>query len=376
VRLGFLSVAIVLLAWANCPAATGSSIAYSTTTWNGIPVHFVSVNLNSPDLKVTVSLAEDGPGSSESFHSMLRRTRPAAAVTGTFFCTRSLLPTGDIVIEGRQVYSGSLGKGVCITSDNNVEFVPYREGRRSGWQGYQTVLCAGPTLVQDGKVFLSPKTEGFTDPGLFGQKRRTAIGVTPGNKLLLVSVDRPIYLRSLAKIMLHLGAVDAVDLDGGSSSALYCNGRFVSRPGRRLTNLLVVYDSLTDYHQRRYALAPQFRNPGASITMAAGSPSVGTVDDILAEEAPGMVLGYRGWISRHRPDELSNRGYNPARQAPGHSGAIPIAEISAPEPTVDTEDRPNPFPLDLQIDLAPAVPRSTSPTPHSAQKDDPGTPNT
>jgi exopolysaccharide biosynthesis protein len=31
-------------------------------------------------------------------------------------------------------------------------------------------------------------------------------------------------------------------LDGGSSSALYSNGQFITKPGRKLTNLILVYD--------------------------------------------------------------------------------------------------------------------------------------
>ena len=273
-RLGFLFVTIVLLAWASCPTGAASNVAYSRSSWNGIPVHVVFANLNSPDLKVTVSLAENGAGRSESFSSMLSRVRPAAAVTGTFFCTRSLLPTGDIVIEGMRVHAGSVGTGICFTPEKTVEFVPFSAGQRSGWQGYETVLCAGPRLVQNGSLFLIPREEGFTDPALFGKKKRTALGVTDSNKLLLVVVDRPIYLRTLAKIMLHLGAVDAVDLDGGSSSALYCNGRLISRPGRNLTNLLVVYDSLTDYYHHRQALAPQLRERIAASAKADTAPDL------------------------------------------------------------------------------------------------------
>ena len=170
-----------------------------------------------------------------------------------------------------KVHKGVVGTGVCFTPNNTVRYMPIKSGHLTGWEGYETVLCAGPTLVKDGSIFLCPKDQGFTDPGLFGKTKRTAMGTTANNKLILVVVDTPIQLRTLARIMLKLGAIDAVDLDGGTSSALYHNGRTISHPGRRLTNLLVVYDSLTDYYHHRQALAPQLRNtvaaepkPGAS----------------------------------------------------------------------------------------------------------------
>ena len=259
----YLLITSLLLIY--CSAQAAQNIAYSKVFLNGARVHVVAVNLNSPDLKVTVSLTKNGSGSSESFSSMLNRLQPAAAITGTFFCTRNLKPTGDIVVEGMKIHKGVVGTGVCFTSDNTVHYMPIRSGHRTDWEGYETVLCAGPTLVRNGSIFLCPKDEGFTDPGLFGKEKRTAIGTTANNKLMLVVVDTPIQLRTLAKIMLSLGAVDAVDLDGGSSSALYCNRRTISHPSRKLTNLLVVYDSLTDYYHHRQALAPQLRNTVATM---------------------------------------------------------------------------------------------------------------
>lgn len=276
----FLAIAGLLLISASCLAETGSNMAYRKTSWNGARVHVVYVNLNSPDLKVTVSLTKNGSGSSEPFSSMLNRLQPAAAITGTFFCTRSLLPTGDIVIEGKRVHSGSLGTGICFTPENSVEFVPFSTGQQTGWQGYDTVLCGGPTLVRNGRLFLSPRHQGFTDPALFRKKKRSALGITSSNKLLLVVVDTGVHLRALAKIMLHLGAVNAVSLDGGASSALYYDGRLISRPGRKLTNLLVVYDSLAGYYRHRQAPAPQLREPIVQHTespRAASPPEISSI---------------------------------------------------------------------------------------------------
>lgn len=266
-------------------AQAGQNIAYSKVFLNGARVHVVTVNLNSPDLKVTVSLTKNGSGSAESFTSMLNRLQPAAAITGTFFCTRSLQPTGDIVIEGMKVHQGVTGTGVCFTSDNTVEYLPYKSGHSTDWQGYDTVLCAGPTLVRNGSIFLCPRDQGFTDPGLFPRKKRSAMGTTANNKLMLVVVDTPVQLRTLAKIMLGLGAVNAVDLDGGSSSALYSNGRMISRPGRKLTNLLIVYDSLYDYYHHRQALAPQLRNAMA----AKPKPALSDPSPIALAHQPAQV---------------------------------------------------------------------------------------
>ena len=38
--------------------------------------------------------------------------------------------------------------------------------------------------------------------------------------------------------MLELGCVEAMNLDGGGSRGLYCNGEFKAVPGRPLTTVL------------------------------------------------------------------------------------------------------------------------------------------
>jgi hypothetical protein len=235
---------ILILLAITCAAcatrANSSSIAYRKQVVHSVPVHVIYVDLNNRDVKVTVALAKHGRGSSEPASSMIARTAPKAAITGTFFDTRSLLPTGDIVIDGIRAHAGCLGPALCVTPDNNARIIPHKLRDRQSTD-YETVLAGGPTLLQDGRVAINARAEGFRDPALFRHALRTAVGLTASNKMLLVSVNRPISMRKLAYIMLDLGAKDAMMLDGGSSTAMYANGRFVSHPGRRLTNLLTVH---------------------------------------------------------------------------------------------------------------------------------------
>jgi hypothetical protein len=158
-----------------------------------------------------------------------------------------LIPVGDIVINGRSVHSGAFGTGVCFTPDNKVAFLDPRIGRQNEWSGYDSVVCTGPRLIRDGRVRVDPRSEGFRDSSLFRKRPRAAIGVTKWNKLLLVTVNRPVYLSQLAKAMRKLGAINAVGLDGGSSSALYYKGSYITRPRRQLTNILTIYGETWQY---------------------------------------------------------------------------------------------------------------------------------
>lgn len=257
--IGGALVVAALCVVARTPASAGS-LAYEKRRASGVPVHLVTVNLNDPNVKVSVALARGQVGRFESFRGIVHRTRPTAALTGTFFSPRTAWPTGDIVIDGRWLATGRVGTAIAITPENKVRFIRLRGGGARRWSEYDTVLGGGPRLLTAGRITLAPRAEGFRDRGLYTRRPRTAVGVTRSGKLLWVSVRRPIYLRRLARIMQALGARDAVAMDGGSSTAMFYRGRFVSRPGRALTNVLVAYDSTRAYAQARAHLAadPRF----------------------------------------------------------------------------------------------------------------------
>jgi len=201
----------------------------------------ITVDLNDRRVVVSPSLAIGGVGKAESFASAVKRLRPKAAVNGTFFSKRNLRPVGDIVVGGRLAHFGGMGTALAFAADG-VDFIRLPKSRRVDWTGYQGALAAGPLLVWDGFAKPAPGGEGFGDPHVFARAApRTAVGVTKNNRLLLVTTVRGSSLGRLAQAMRDLGAVYAVNLDGGSSAAMWYDGRMIRSPRRQLTNLLCVY---------------------------------------------------------------------------------------------------------------------------------------
>jgi hypothetical protein len=107
------------------------------------------------------------------------------------------------------------------------------------------IVNGGPRLLSGGSPDITAYAEGFHWPEnpefyyRFGVRRnpRTLVGTTPGGSLLLVAVDgrRPGYsvgasFEESAQIMKALGAEEAVNLDGGGSTAMTLGQRLVTRP--------------------------------------------------------------------------------------------------------------------------------------------------
>ena len=178
----------IILALLTIGASPGvaANVAYRVQFVNGFGCHVVQVNLSSPNVKVTPIVSLRFPGGAEPMMQMCRRERPDAAITGTFFSKTTLLPVGDIVIDGRLAYFGGMGSAIAITGSNRVaiERLPY--GRRQDWSAFESVLACGPLLLQAGEIALAPAHERFRDPHVLGPRRRTAAGLTAANKPLMV----------------------------------------------------------------------------------------------------------------------------------------------------------------------------------------------
>jgi hypothetical protein len=253
--------ALTLIGLATAPArAAGSAVNYRKVIVGRTPAHVVQVDLSRRDVRVSVALAEAGIGDQESWSRFIARTRPAAAITGTYFDTATAIPIGSLVIHGTPVHWGQFRSALGITRENEAAFLTARGGKSADWERYQALIHAGPRLLTSGKTTVNPRAEGFRDPAIFQRKQRAAVGLTRSGKLLLVAVHRPIYLRDMAYIMGKLGARDAMALDGGCSTGLYYRGKSYVVPRRSLTNLLVIYESEASYMRNAKQLAPAVRD--------------------------------------------------------------------------------------------------------------------
>lgn len=221
-------------------------------TWEligGVGVNVVFVNTQPANVRfLTGFAAEADPARGffprEDFYRTVKRYKPRVAINGTYFHLLNGQPTGAIVRHGRFLYDGRWGTTICIDRKGHVSF-RYQSGvlgHNRGWDGVENAITTGPTLVRDGRLYMHARKEGFKDPAVLGCARRSALGLTWDNRLVLVTVETPISLNRLGNIMLRLNCKAAANLDGGSSTALYCNGEFVSKPHRRLSNVLLVYD--------------------------------------------------------------------------------------------------------------------------------------
>lgn len=146
-------------------------------------------------------------------------------------------------------------------------------GAALGTADHLHVLNGGPTLLRRGRLVRRDRTEGWEISPALGAARatlihnwsvrrnpRTAFGITADGRLLLLVADgrgaaqtpgrdRPLgvglTIEELRRVMRHLGAVEAINLDGGGSSTLVIGSTVRNLPSdggaeRPVANALVL----------------------------------------------------------------------------------------------------------------------------------------
>jgi exopolysaccharide biosynthesis protein len=101
----------------------------------------------------------------------------------------------------------------------------------------ETAIGGGPVLVQNKKIRVTNKEEQMFVNGENDRHPRTAMGYTNDNKLIILMIQgrfpgeaEGVTLHEEAEILLSLGCVEALNLDGGGSSSMLINGHKTIKP--------------------------------------------------------------------------------------------------------------------------------------------------
>ena len=97
-------------------------------------------------------------------------------------------------------------------------------------------MHAGPILISGSKLYVTTEEEVFFNTPVDGVQPRSAIGYNENGDVIMMVVDgrqvesRGVYLKELALLMSQFKCIEALNLDGGGSSALFVDGDLVNRP--------------------------------------------------------------------------------------------------------------------------------------------------
>ncbi|MDP8961070.1 MAG: phosphodiester glycosidase family protein [Actinomycetota bacterium] len=160
------------------------------------------------------------------------RTDSDAVVTTVTRAGNSNIPARGTVLAAEGAGAAALG-GIRVGDRLHLRVLT----TPPEWEQADQAMAAGPLVLRNGTP-TSPgewRSEGFAAPHHLPHPR-TVIGFTPAGEALLVTVDgrrpdsRGLTTLEVAHLMQHLGAVDALMMDGGGSTTMAVRGQATNVP--------------------------------------------------------------------------------------------------------------------------------------------------
>lgn len=121
--------------------------------------------------------------------------------------------------------------------DGNVIGLMYHKLKFKKWK-QKTAIGGGPVLVQNGKIKITNEEElKFTGKAISDKHPRTCMGYTNDGYLIIMAIQgrfpgiaEGATLEQEAKLLINLGCIEALNLDGGGSSCMLVNGKETIKP--------------------------------------------------------------------------------------------------------------------------------------------------
>ncbi len=122
--------------------------------------------------------------------------------------------------------ASQLPTGTTVSISSNTTPVDFNR--------YPYIVGAGPLLIQNNQIVLDAKSEKFSNAFIAEKAIRSGICTTATGTLMITAVHNRAggagpNLAEHAQLMKLLGCVNALNLDGGSSTSLYLGGQLLDR---------------------------------------------------------------------------------------------------------------------------------------------------
>lgn len=236
---------------ALAPGVVEKSYSFKDNEGKRVEAFVIEVDTKNPKVSIEAATPKDStvPGLEtvrQQANTLISKgEQVVAGVNADFYNMATGEPIGTVIKDGTMVkelpqgwkFFGIKKDGTPVIGDYDI----YSQVKGN----LEEALGGKSILVKDGKVFETPQTGADREP-------RTAVGIKKDGKMFFVTVDgrqepysAGLSMTNLANLMISMGAVEALNLDGGGSST-----HLARVPG---TDSLEVKNSPSDMGERSVA---------------------------------------------------------------------------------------------------------------------------
>ncbi|MBU5592263.1 phosphodiester glycosidase family protein [Clostridium sp. MSJ-4] len=212
--------------------------------------------------RVKVAYSDNSGRKGEEISAIVEKNNALAGVNGGGFTPNfddrsseySNIPLGIIISEGNLIYPEDEDKinlsdemEICAITKEGILIVGSYSYKELVNLNVQEAVSFGPILIKEGKA-VDIRYNSIWGGGM---SQRTVIGQKYDGSIILIVIEGNLHPRAgaslaeLQQLMLDLGAINAMNLDGGNSVIMYKDGKAVNEPkgsqaSRNLSSAIIV----------------------------------------------------------------------------------------------------------------------------------------
>ncbi|SUY48446.1 exopolysaccharide biosynthesis protein [Clostridium putrefaciens] len=194
--------------------------------------------------RVKVGYSDEGGKKGEEISAIIKNNNAIAGINGGGFMTNfdeeyTNTPLGIIMSEGKLIYPKAESEinlndemEICAINKDGILIVGDYSYEELVNLNVQEAVSFGPTLIKDGRAV----DIRYNSIGGGGMSQRSVIGQRADGSIILIIIEGNLHPRAgatiaeLQQLMLDLGAINAINLDGGNSVIMYKDGKVVNEP--------------------------------------------------------------------------------------------------------------------------------------------------
>ncbi len=212
-----------------------------------------AINLLTPDFKLPFTVNQDA-----KVYSIKDGKVVSVDIGGTYTVPDD---TYLIVYNGGAIANADKYNLLPQVGDIASISLTYTSRKDSDWSGMKTIVGGGRMLIHSGNIVSSDTSFNANfdnDPKQLAtaSAQRSFIAIMSDGRLALGTVSAS--FNQIAEYLKGIGAIDAVGMDGGASSMLYSNGKYLTRAGRKLASIIV-------FTEKSLAPAPNAKANSSSV---------------------------------------------------------------------------------------------------------------
>lgn len=233
------------------PAPIGGGYSYTTvdTERGRYGVYLVKLPLSEYRVKTVTAARDDCSDNcpTKSLADYVKENNGVVGMNGSYFCPPDYSNcSGKTNTFDYALYDSNARKwinkdarswgdtGLMTFNGNSARF--YKRSSDYNGDGVDAAISNYPSLLEDGDIVVDEDILTSYQKDVKGT--RGAIGF--GGENIYLALILGATVEDAAYAMRALGAKDALNLDGGGSSAMYSNGGYIVGPGRSLPNAIVL----------------------------------------------------------------------------------------------------------------------------------------